>query len=436
MNRQIFQIISFIFLSLASPVMASQQSNDANDLQSLSDYLRFASLNNPELKSRFEQWKAALEQVPQAKALDDPKFTYSYFIEEIETRTGPQQQKFGIMQVFPWFGKIQARTDMAAAKAQAAKQRYETTKLKLFRQVKIAFYEFEYLATAIEIAKHNLELLQHFEEVARTKYRTATAIHPDIIRAQVELAKLEDVLKSLQQLREPTVAKLNSVLNRPIEAKLNWPEKVRQEEVPLDRKLIVQALKLANPELAELSWEIQAQKASVNLAKKKFYPDIGIGLDWIQTDGAVSPTVKGSGDDPVMLMFSMNIPLWQNNYKAAQRQAKANLRKIQEQRTDTENKILSIVFEVIYGIEDSQRKIHLYGDVLVSKAQELVHASETAYKAGTIDFLSLIDAQRMLLKYELEYERAATNNKQKLAELEMLIGKELPSINNSSSEKR
>jgi outer membrane protein TolC len=132
----------------------------------------------------------------------------------------------------------------------------------------------------------------------------------------------------------------------------------------------------------------------------------------------------------------MNIPLWQNNYKAAQRQAKANLRKIQEQRTDTENKILSIVFEVIYGIEDSQRKIHLYGDVLVSKAQELVHASETAYKAGTIDFLSLIDAQRMLLKYELEYERAATNNKQKLAELEMLIGKELPSINNSSSEKR
>jgi len=436
MKRQIFQIISFIFLGLASPVMASQQSNDANDLKSLSDYLRFASLNNPELKSKFEQWKAALEKVPQAKALDDPKFTYSYFIEEIETRTGPQQQKFGIMQVFPWFGKIRARTDMAAAKAQAAKQRYETTKLKLFRQVKIAFYEFEYLATAIEIARHNFELLQHFEEVARTKYRTATAIHPDIIRAQVELAKLEDVLKSLEQLREPTVAKLNSVLNRPIEEKLNWPEKSQLENIRLDRNLIVQELKRANPELAELSWEIQAQKASVNLAKKNFYPDIGVGLDWIQTDGAVSPTVKGGGDDPVMLMFSMNIPLWQNNYKAAVRQAKANLRKIQEQRADTENKILSRVFEVIYDIEDSQRKIHLYGDVLVSKAQELVQASETAYKAGTIDFLSLIDAQRMLLKYELEYERAATNNKQKLAELEMLIGKELPSINNSSSEKR
>jgi outer membrane protein TolC len=426
MNRQVFSVFVAV-LTLTLSVSASQQPSDTNDLHELVDYLRYASLNNAELKAKFEGWKAALEQIPQVKALSDPKFTYGYFIEEVETRVGPQKQKFGIMQVFPWFGKIQARTDMAAAKAQAAKQRYETTKLALFRQVKEAFYEFAYLATAIDIAKQNLELLQHFEEVARTKYRTAAAIHPDIIRVQVELAKLEDILKSLEQLREPTVAKLNSVLNRPIDAELVWPEKGQPENVPLDRRHIIQALKRANPELAELSWEIQAAKSSVKLAKKKFYPDIGVGLDWIQTDGAVSPGLKGSGDDPVILMFSMNIPLWQNSYKAAEQQAKANVRKIQGQRADIENKILSRVFTVLYDIEDSQRKTHLYGDVLISKAEELVQASETAYQAGTIDFLSLIDAQRMLLKYELAYERAVTNHQQKLAELEMLVGAELPS---------
>ena len=434
MNRQVIAVL-IIVLVLTMSVRATQQPSDTNDLHVLPDYLRYASLNNAELKVKFEQWKAALEQIPQAKALDDPKFTYSYFIEEVETRVGPQQQKLGIMQVFPWFGKIQARTDMAAAKAHAARQRYETTKLKLFWQVKAAFYEFTYLATAIDIAKQNLELLQHFEEVARTKYRTATAIHPDIIRVQVELAKLEDILKSLEQLREPTVVKLNSVLNRSIDAELVWPEKSQPENIPLDRQHLIQALKRANPELAELSWEIQAAKSSVKLAKKKFYPDIGVGLDWIQTDGAVSPGVRGSGDDPVILMFSMNIPLWQNSYKAAEQQAKANVRTIQEQRTDTENRILSRAFEVLYDIEDSQRKTHLYGDVLISKAQELVQASETAYQAGAVDFLSLIDAQRMLLKYELDYERAVTNNQQKLAELEMLIGTELPSVNSSALEK-
>jgi len=121
----------------------------------------------------------------------------------------------------------------------------------------------------------------------------------------------------------------------------------------------------------------------------------------------------------------MNIPLWRDSYKASQRQAKANVRKIQQQKVNTENKTIAQAIKVLYDVDDSQRKMHLYGDVLVSKAEELVHASEAAYRSGTIDFLSLIDAQRMLLKYTLDHERAITNNQQKIAELEMLIGKEL-----------
>ena len=392
MNKQFFLIIGVIFLVFLSPAMSSQQPADTNELQVLTDYLRYASLNNAELKAKFEEFKAALEEVPQAKALDDPKFTYSYFIEEVETRVGPQRNKFGIMQVFPWFGKIEARTDIASAKAKAAGQEYEANKLKLFWQVKDAFYEFTYLATAIDTAKENLELLQYFEEIARTKYTTSAATHPDIIRAQMELAKLEDILKSLEQLREPTVARLNSVLNRPSDAQLAWPTKEQSREVQLDRQFIIESLIGNNPELAGLDWEIQAQRAKVELAKKKSYPDIGVGIDWIQTDRAASPGVRDSGKDPVVLMFSMNIPLWQDSYKAAQRQTKANVRKTQQQKTDIENKTISRAIQVLYDIEDSQRKMHLYGDILVSKAQELVQASGAAYRAGTIDFLSLIDA--------------------------------------------
>ena len=134
----------------------------------LSDYLAYAALNNAGLKAAFERWKAAVEQVPQAESLPDPKFTYGYFIEEVETRVGPQRQKFGIMQVFPWFGEIEARTDVASAKAKAARKGYEAIKLKLFFGVKDAFYEYAYLARAIEIARDNLELLKHFEEVPFT----------------------------------------------------------------------------------------------------------------------------------------------------------------------------------------------------------------------------------------------------------------------------
>jgi outer membrane protein TolC len=71
----------------------------------------------------------------------------------------------------------------------------------------------------------------------------------------------------------------------------------------------------------------------------------------------------------------------------------------------------------------------------VPKAQELVGASESAYQGGTIDFLSLIDAQRTLLKFELLRERAVTDNQQKLAELEMLVGAELGTTDKTDENK-
>ena len=425
MNGPVLRIIGAILLISAISAGALQESIDANSLQSLEGYLRVALLNNAEVKVKFEEWKASLEQVPQAKALADPKFTYSHFVEEVETRVGPQKNKFGIMQVFPWFGEIKARGDVATAKAEAARQRYEASKLKLFWQVKSAYYEFAYLSTAISIAKENLELLGHFEEIARTKYRAATAKHPDMIRAQMELAILEDVLRSLEKFREPTVAKLNSVLNRRADLELGWPKKEILKKVQLDRQRVIDLLIQSNPELAELNFELEAARARVELAKKKSYPDIGVGVDWIQTGNAVSPGVADSGNDAVALMFSMNIPLWQDSYKAARRQAKANVRKTQQQKISAENKKISQAVELLYDVEDSERKIGLYGDVLVLSAEELVGASEDAYRAGTVDFLSLIDAQRMLLKYRLDYERALTNNQQKIAELEMLVGREL-----------
>ncbi len=422
--------VFFVVVVLNAVCFASstQESGDANDLTHLQDYLQYAALNNAGLRAAFEQWKAAVEQVPQAEALPDPRFNYGYFIREVETRVGPQRQKFGISQVFPWFGKIEARTDAAAAAAKAARKRYEAAKLKLFFEVKEAFYEYTYLARAVEIANENLELIKHFEEVARTKYMAAVATHPDVIRAQVELAKIEDVAKSLEDLRKPIVARLNAVLNRQSFDTLPWPQREEFKKKEVKRQQIVSLLRQMNPELAALDFEAEAAKHRIELAKKKFWPDIGVGVDWIQTSDTPGPGPRDSGQDPVILMFTMNLPIWRESYKAAELQAKANMRKTAQQKTETENTLIARAQRVLYDFDDSNRKIELYGDILVPKAEELLGASETAYMAETIDFLSLIDAQRTLLQYQLQYERAITDNQQRLAELEMLAGAQLPTV--------
>jgi outer membrane protein TolC len=425
MKRQIIFIMTAIALVLTSSAYTLEQPGDANAPVELEDYLAFAALNNAGLKVAFEQWKIAVEQVPQAKSLPDPKFTYGYFIEEVETRVGPQQNKLEIMQTFPWFGEIEARTDAAAAAAKAARKRYEAVKLKLFADVKDAFHEYTYLAKAIEIAKENLALIQHFEEVARTKYMAAATGHPDVIRAQIELARLEDNLNTLEELRKPIVARLNAVLNRQSLEMLPWPGKAEFRTAKISRDKMIESLRLKNPELEALDFKLEAAKDGIKLAKKNFWPDVGVGVGWTDTESAMNSGTRDSGKDPIILMFTMNLPIWREGYKAAELQAKANVLKASHQKKDTENTIIARAERALYDFQDTNRKRKLYRDVLIPKAEELLGASETAYKAGTIDFLSLINAQQKLLEFQLHYQRATTDNQQELARLEMLVGTEL-----------
>ena len=129
-------------------------------LQMLSAYLNQTALHSPELEAAFYRWKAALERIPQVRALPDPRFTFAYYLENVETRVGPQEARLALFQTFPWFGVLDLKGDVAAQEANAAKAQYDALKLKIFYDVKKAFYEYAYLAQALRITREDIELLR------------------------------------------------------------------------------------------------------------------------------------------------------------------------------------------------------------------------------------------------------------------------------------
>ena len=414
-----FVLVVFIMGIVAGSALgAAQSSVDPNAPQTLDEYLRYAALHNAGLQAAFEEWKAALEQIPQAQALPDPRFTYGYFTEQIMTR-----QQVEVMQMFPWFGKIAARTDAAAAAAKAAQSRYEARQVQLFSEVKQAFYEYAYLAGATRVAKENLALMQHFEEVARTKHLTATASHPDILRAQIEVAKLQNELITLERSRSPTVARLNALLNRPADAQLPWPREEPGRPAEVDRSLLMATLKNRNLELQAMGFDIERLDREVAVAKRNYYPDIGVGVQWMGM-----PMPEGGSENDVMLGLELNLPIWRSSYRAGELQARAMARRARYERKDLENSLAARTEQALYEFENSGRQVRLYDAALVPRAQELIGASEAAYMAGTIDFLNLISAQQDLLKFRLERQRFWADQQQKLAELEMLVGAGLPQV--------
>ncbi len=246
------------------------------ELVTLVQCLRYAALHNAGLEAAFNQWQAALEQVPQARSLPDPRFSYRHFIEQVETRVGPQRQAVGLSQMFPWFGKRSLRGDVAQAAANAAKARYDAKKLQLFRTVKRHYYEYYYLMRAIEVVDENRKLVEYLEQVARTRFKTATADHPDVIRAQIELGKLADRLVSLTDQTTPLAAHLNAVLARRWDAPLPPPQTIDVPQIEGDDAQLAQWLRQANPQLIALQQEVAQQRLAIQLARKDYYPNVTV----------------------------------------------------------------------------------------------------------------------------------------------------------------
>jgi len=392
----------------------------------LSDYLAYAALNNPGLEAAFNRWQAAMKRVPQARALPDPDFAYRVYIEQVETRVGPQRQGFRLSQMFPWFGKLDLRGDVASEAAKAAAARYHAAKLDLFYRVKDAYYEYYYLGRAIAIVRRNLELLSQVEELARTRYKAGKADYSNVMRAQVELGKLDDRLRTLIDLGAPAAARLDATLNRPADAPVPWPDAIAEERMIADDDEVLEVLRRASPELLSLRHEVERERVAIELAGKDYFPDVMLGVDYVDTGHASMSGVADSGKDPVIATVSIKLPIWHAKYAAGVLEAHARYRAASKALAERENALVARVRMVLYRFRDAARRIELYRDGLMPTARQALKAVEAGYRAGEVSFIDMLDAQRALLELELSYERALADHAQRLAEVEMLVGEELP----------
>ncbi len=401
---------------------AESRSDPFDPSGNLDEYLDYAARNNPGVRAAFYEWKADLERVSSVSALPDPFLSYGYFIEDIETRVGPQRHRFGVKQNIPWFGTLGARGDEAFERAQAAYEKYQSAKLKLFYRVKQAYYEYYYLGRELTLTRENFELMKFWESIIRKRYETALERHPDLIKAQVELGLLEDRIRSLEQEINPTAARLRAALDLPDTVDLPLPDTVAIEADIIDRDLIMALVLDRNPDLQAIKYLIEKEKAAIRLAGKSSYPHFTVGVDYIEVGKPANPDLPGGGKDSWMVSVGINLPIWFGKNRSLKEEARARSRVAQDMLKQARNDLQAYADMVLFEYADNRRKIELYRDGLVPKAEQSLNASYAAYQSGESDFLSVLDAQRQLLDFYLILDRAYTDAALKKAELEMLAG--------------
>ena len=385
--------------------------------------------SNPELQSAKLRWNASTERIRQERALDDPVVGFTYFGEQVQTRVGEKQAGVMASQKVPFPGKRSLKGEIARNEARVSGEKYRTLEREIVAKAKSAFYELYWTHQSIIIDEENRDLLKRFVKIAEVKYATGKATQQDVLKAQVELSKIVNELISLEQLKETAVARINTLLNLHPDTPLGTPEEVNIEELTVSLKDLYEKAKEVSPDLSILKYKIERDKAAYKLAKKQYFPDFTFGLNYTFINDMPSSVMSspiGESRDSYTGTLSMNVPIFQKRkHDAGVREANARLKSSKMAYKSRENLTLFEVKDFHFKVQTAERLVKLYRDSIIPQAKQSLKAAESGYQSGQVDFLNLIDSQRVLLDFNLAFYRAVADFGTNIAGLERVVGVEL-----------
>ena len=406
-----------LFLLFATVVRAQEEM--------LNKYLIEAAQNNPGLKSKFGEYQAALEKVPQVGALPDPQLSFGLFIRPVETKLGPQRARISVSQMFPWFGTLEAKEDVATQMAKSKYEQFEEEKSRLFYDVKSIWYNLYFLQKSIGITQENLTILNTFRKLALIKVESGLASSVDVLRVEMKLADLGNQLALLKDNYSTVQAAFNNLLSVNTDREVSLPDSLKNIDMGMTREAILDSIRNMNHQVLQMEFMEASYEKQQIVADKMGKPNIMLGFDYmaISKGSDQMATVSDPGKDAfVFPMVGISIPLYRKKYTAMVKEA-ALMQEATENGKLNKINILETAYEKAdRDYSDADRRIPLYLGQS-DKAYQAMNILQTEYETSGKNFEELLRMELQLLKYKLELEKARSDKDAAIAFINYLTGK-------------
>ena len=416
------QPLCYLILTLVSATPEQVQAAPPDDMPlELSELIQEGLARNPEIQTARNQWAAATEQIPQAITLPDPTFSVQLwnFPQNGNLFTSPgrsQNTIYTLSQRFPFPGKLPLRGEVASRAASMREQAFRAKERELIGRLKQAYFELFFANKDLQIHHEHVDLLKQLFETAKAKYRAGQVSQVDVLKAQVELSNLYQRLPVLEQQRDTTAAKVNTLLNRDPNGALGIPrEPVATSSYKPLEELEEVALK-SRPELKAAELAIERNEHARAFAERQYYPDFEFAVQRFQNFQAV---------DGFGAIASINIPFsfWtKRKYDAGVREAKAATDAARTEHQTWQNLTRFQIMELVAKMRAQQRVADLYRTTILPQAEQNLEAARAGYRTGRSAFLDVIEAERALLEFRLAYYRALVERENQMSALEQVVG--------------
>jgi len=295
-------------------------------------------------------------------------------------------------------------------------QAFHAKERELITRLQQAYYDLFLAQKAVHIHYEQVSLLRQFVESANAKFRTGKGSQSDVLKAQVELSVLHQHLPVLEQRRESAEGMLNTLLDRDPTSPVGMAQEPPQ--MPLDQTLddLHRLASNARPELKAAELAVQRNEQSQVLAQRQYYPDFTVAVQRFQNFQA---------NDGYGAYVAMTIPFafWTKpKYDAGLQEAASAVAAARAQQHTWENLTRFQIKDLLAKLRASDQVATLYSTTILPQAQQSLEAARVGYRAGKAGFLDLIDTQRALRGFQLEYFKALVDRQHRLAELEQVVG--------------
>ena len=378
---------------------------------------------NPRLEAARSLARAARARIPGVTRPPDPQLQFGWMnyslpsLRPMETLGMTQLQ---LMQMVPVAGKLRLAGVVETAKADAATTRIADATLDLRARAAMAFYDLYVVNGSLRVATETRRLLQDIAAITDRMYQVGEGRQADVLRASVELARMQEEIIRMLAMRTAMEARLNALRVQPSEAPVGVPQLPIFPAVPTTLDSLSRLAVGNRPILRAGAQDVDAAEATARLAQREIWPDVVVGVQYGQQRGAAGPDRMGS------LMVGASLPIFANSRQLQMREeanamramAAADLAAMREETRGA-------VAEAYANLQRSRRLAELYRGTVLPQAEATVASSRAAYRAGTVPFMTLLDAQMSLNRYRQDLFALEADEGKAWAELEQLTGREL-----------
>jgi cobalt-zinc-cadmium efflux system outer membrane protein len=404
---------------LFSPGAVSAQRPEHAQVLDLASLVREAMARNPEIAAAGRAIAAKRARIPQARAWPDPTLRLSYGGNllppfTVMGRDPSSARQFMAEQEIPYPGKTHLRGQIATRDADAEALAYEAVERRVASEVKQVYFDLYFADQSLSTFRKDRALLEQFEKIAEIRYSVGKAAQQDVLKAQVELSKLAERETLLQQQRRTLEAQLNSLRDLPPDAPVGPTGDLRPSSFALTLEELEKAAEANFPDLKRARTVVDAGRLGVELARKEVRPNFSVGYTYMQRDGL--PDMYG-------ITLSTSLPLFRRHKQdMVVAEAAANLEASQHMEANEAALLRYRVEQEFLQAQAAGRLMKLYSQAIVPQSTLTLESSLSGYKAGTLDFLTVITNFTNVLDSELSYQQQLASHEKALARLEELTG--------------